>query len=188
MQWKDPPCLFPACCTTTAQTCPMQCPAAAAGARTQPAQAECCKRTVSAQETEPTPCSAPHSNDCSICHAAPCIQARSEGQPTWHWRACCRSEPNAAATENAVAALGRVLAYSAGTLPDQGAQLAELWLHALPLTEDKQEAEGQHALLVDFLDRSDVRWGPWSLLNLVPMLVLSMAVGLRRAQPDVAVR
>ena len=102
--------------------------------------------------------------------------------------ACCRSEPNAAATENAVAALGRVLAYSAGTLPDQGAQLAELWLHALPLTEDKQEAEGQHALLVDFLDRSDARWGTLSLLNVVPMLVLGLAVGLSWAQPDVPVQ
>ena len=71
-----------------------------------------------------------------------------------------------------------MLAYSAGTLPDQGAQLAELWLHALPLTEDKQEAEGQHALLVDFLDRSDVRWGGLSLLDLVLMLVPSMALAL----------
>eukprot|EP00891_Asterochloris_glomerata_P002388 jgi/Astpho2/2388/Aster-05646 len=89
-----------------------------------------------------------------------------------------RSEPNAAATENAVAALGRVLAYSAGTLPDQGAQLAELWLHALPLTEDKQEAEGQHALLVEFLDRSDVRiLGPGNknLGKLVEVMVLVLA-------------
>lgn len=95
--------------------------------------------------------------NCSICHSAPCIQARSDRRLTWRRSACCRSEANAAATENAVAALGRVLAYSAGYLPNQGAQLAELWLHALPLSEDKQEAEGQHALLVDFLDRSDAR-------------------------------
>ena len=68
-----------------------------------------------------------------------------------------RSEANAAATENAVAALGRVLAYSASALPDQGPQLADLWLHALPLTDDKQEAVGQHELLVDFLEKSDPR-------------------------------
>ena len=81
-----------------------------------------------------------------------------------------------------------MLAYSAGTLPDQGAQLAELWLHALPLTEDKQEAEGQHALLVDFLDRSDVRWGSLSMLKLVPMLVFSKAEGLSWAQRDMPVQ
>ena len=81
-----------------------------------------------------------------------------------------------------------MLAYSAGTLPDQGAQLAELWLHALPLTEDKQEAEGQHALLVDFLDRSDARWGPLSFFGQMPMLVLSMGVGLSWAQPDMSVQ
>lgn len=130
-------------------------------------QAECCSCTDSAVQSQPTPCSAPNNFAGAVCQSAPGICARSDRQPTWRRPACCRSEPNAAATENAVAALGRVLAYSAGTLPDQGAQLAELWLHALPLTEDKQEAEGQHALLVEFLDRSDVRWGPLSLLHLV---------------------
>ena len=44
-------------------------------------------------------------------------------------------------------------------------------------------------MLVDFLERSDVRWDTLSLRDLVPMLVLGMAAGLSwGAQPDVSVR
>ncbi len=52
-----------------------------------------------------------------------------------------RNEDNDMATDNAVAALGRVLAHHAEALgPDGGAAAATLWVQSLPLKADAVEA------------------------------------------------
>ena len=72
--------------------------------------------------------------------------------------ACCRSEDNATATENAVAALGRVLEFQSDVVDgQQGKSLANTWVQALPILEDSVEAVKVHAQLIRFLEKSDAR-------------------------------
>lgn len=53
------------------------------------------------------------------------------------------------ATDNAVAALGRVLSHHPEALgPDGGAAYAQLWLGSLPLKADAVEATAMHEQLV----------------------------------------
>lgn len=70
----------------------------------------------------------------------------------------CRSEDSANATDNAAAALGRVLEYQASTI--NTAPLVSTWLNSLPLRHDIAEAQVTHAQLVRFLEKSDERQVP----------------------------
>lgn len=64
------------------------------------------------------------------------------------------------ATENAVSALGKVLEFQASvTDAAQSKQLAETWLHSLPVVEDTVEAATVHKQLVKFIEASDPRQG-----------------------------
>ena len=69
-----------------------------------------------------------------------------------------REEENETATENAVAALGRVLE-SHGTAIEESAaaQSWNVWVNSLPLAEDKIEARYVHAQLVRHVEASDPR-------------------------------
>lgn len=68
------------------------------------------------------------------------------------------SEEWAHARDNAVAALGKVLAHHAGlTGGAAGAALAKIWLDCLPLEADDTEAGKQHALLHRLVAASDAR-------------------------------
>ncbi|KXZ45960.1 hypothetical protein GPECTOR_49g544 [Gonium pectorale] len=72
-----------------------------------------------------------------------------------------KSEDNDMATDNAVAALGRVLAHHAEALgPDGGAGLATLWLSMLPLKVDAVEATAMHEQLVHMCEAQDGRIVP----------------------------
>ncbi len=62
---------------------------------------------------------------------------------------------NATATDNAVAALGKVLEFH-GECVDGGA-VGGLWVNALPLQNDVAEAKYAHAQLVRMLEASDAR-------------------------------
>ncbi len=70
-------------------------------------------------------------------------------------RAARRDEDAALATENAVAALGRVLEYQRDWV--DGAAVGGAWLAALPLVVDRVEARAAHAQLVRLVEASDVR-------------------------------
>lgn len=62
------------------------------------------------------------------------------------------------ATENGVAALGKVLEAHGGALQaSAAAQAWNAWVSSLPLLEDKVEAKAVHAQLVRLLEASDVR-------------------------------
>ncbi|GLC61179.1 hypothetical protein PLESTB_001728100 [Pleodorina starrii] len=69
-----------------------------------------------------------------------------------------KNEDNDMATDNAVAALGRVLAHHAEALgPDGGAAAATLWLQSLPLKVDAVEATAMHEQLVNMCEAQDPR-------------------------------
>ena len=70
-------------------------------------------------------------------------------------RAARRDEEAALATENAVAALGRVLEHQRDWV--DGAAVGGAWLAALPLVADRVEARAAHAQLVRLVEASDVR-------------------------------
>jgi hypothetical protein len=85
----------------------------------------------------------------------------------WLTRACvdavAREDDAEMATENAVAALGKLLEAHAGALAaGAAAQAWGIWLGALPLTEDRVEAKVVHAQLVRLLEASDPRCAPLS--------------------------
>lgn len=62
------------------------------------------------------------------------------------------------ATENAISALGKVLEFQPNLVDTaQSKQLADTWLHALPLVEDTVEAAIAHRMLVKFIEASDPR-------------------------------
>ena len=71
------------------------------------------------------------------------------------WLVGRRGEEAALATENAVAALGRVLDRHGDAV--DGAMVASAWLSALPLVEDRVEARATHAQLVRLVEASDAR-------------------------------
>ena len=62
------------------------------------------------------------------------------------------------ATDNAISTLGKIVEgpYADCTGLDAAA-VAGMWLAALPLTADHQEAQSQHELLVRLLEARDVR-------------------------------
>ncbi|KAK9821719.1 hypothetical protein WJX81_003315 [Elliptochloris bilobata] len=66
-----------------------------------------------------------------------------------------RGDEAALATENAVAALGRVLERHGDAV--DGAAVGSAWLAALPLVEDRVEARVTHAQLVRLVEASDAR-------------------------------
>ncbi|CAL5227386.1 g10339 [Coccomyxa viridis] len=69
-----------------------------------------------------------------------------------------REEENETATENAIAALGRVLEnHSAAIEESAAAQSWNVWVNSLPLAEDKIEARYVHAQLVRHVEASDPR-------------------------------
>lgn len=62
------------------------------------------------------------------------------------------------ATENAVAALGKVLEFHGGVIEaSAAAQSWDVWINSLPLVEDKVEARHVHAQLVRHIQASDAR-------------------------------
>lgn len=62
------------------------------------------------------------------------------------------------ATENAVAALGKVLEFHGAVIEGSAAaQSWDLWINSLPLVEDKVEAKHVHAQLVRHIQASDAR-------------------------------
>lgn len=70
----------------------------------------------------------------------------------------CRSEDNATATENAIAALGKVVEFQSSVLDAAQSQaLAEVWVNALPLTEDEVEAQNVHRQLIKLVEKQDQR-------------------------------
>ncbi|KAG2431232.1 hypothetical protein HXX76_009760 [Chlamydomonas incerta] len=72
-----------------------------------------------------------------------------------------KSEDNDMATDNAVAALGRVLSHHPEALgPDGGAAYAQLWLGSLPLKADAVEATAMHEQLVVMCEGQDPRVVP----------------------------
>ncbi|GLI67663.1 hypothetical protein VaNZ11_011915 [Volvox africanus] len=72
-----------------------------------------------------------------------------------------KNEDNDMATDNAVAALGRVLAHHAEALgPDGGAAAATLWVQSLPLKADAVEATAMHEQLVQMCEAQDPRIVP----------------------------
>jgi hypothetical protein len=69
-----------------------------------------------------------------------------------------REEDNEMATENAVAALGKVLEFHGGVIEaSAAAQSWDVWINSLPLVEDKVEARHVHAQLVRHIQASDAR-------------------------------
>ncbi len=73
----------------------------------------------------------------------------------------CREEDNEMATENAVAALGKVLEFHGAAIEaSAAAQSWDVWINSLPLREDKVEARHVHAQLVRHIQASDVRCAP----------------------------
>ena len=69
-----------------------------------------------------------------------------------------REEENEMATENAIAALGRVLENHGTALEESAAaQSWNVWVNSLPLVEDKIEARYVHAQLVRHVEASDQR-------------------------------
>lgn len=71
----------------------------------------------------------------------------------------CREEENEMATENAIAALGRVLEHHGGAIEESAAaQSWNVWVSSLPVVEDKVEARYVHAQLVRHVEASDPRW------------------------------
>ena len=70
----------------------------------------------------------------------------------------CRSEENVMATENAISSLGKVLEFQPDVVDAaQSKQLADAWLHSLPIVEDTVEAAVAHRMLVKFIEASDPR-------------------------------
>lgn len=67
----------------------------------------------------------------------------------------CADDDNEMATENAIAALGKVLEYCSDAI--DSAAVASSWLQALPLTADAVEAVEQHELLAKLLATRDPR-------------------------------
>lgn len=67
-----------------------------------------------------------------------------------------KAADNAVATDNAVAALGKLLEFHGEVL--DGAALGGVWLGALPLQHDVAEAKYAHAQLVRMLEASDARF------------------------------
>ena len=75
------------------------------------------------------------------------------------------------ATENAIAALGKVLQYQQHVVDAaQGMLLGDAWLQALPMVEDAVEAQNVHRQLVTFIEASD----PRSILLTTPGSLLAM--------------
>ena len=71
---------------------------------------------------------------------------------------CFREEENETATENAIAALGRVLENHGAAIEESAAaQSWNVWVSSLPLAEDKIEARYVHAQLVRHVEASDPR-------------------------------
>lgn len=69
-----------------------------------------------------------------------------------------RGEDNEMATENAVAALGKVLEFHGSVIEGSAAaQSWDVWISSLPLVEDKVEARHVHAQLVRHIQASDAR-------------------------------
>lgn len=69
-----------------------------------------------------------------------------------------RGEDNEMATENAVAALGKVLEFHGSMIEGSAAaQSWDVWINSLPLLEDKVEARHVHAQLVRHIQASDAR-------------------------------
>ncbi len=76
-----------------------------------------------------------------------------------------REEENEMATENAIAALGRVLENHGTALEESAAaQSWNVWVNSLPLVEDKIEARYVHAQLVRHVEASDQRCDSSSLV------------------------
>ncbi|PNH09582.1 Importin-5 [Tetrabaena socialis] len=72
-----------------------------------------------------------------------------------------KSDDNDMATDNAVSALGRILAHHAEALgPDGGAAYAALWLGSFPLKADAVEATAMHEQLVQMCEAQDPRVVP----------------------------
>jgi len=77
-----------------------------------------------------------------------------------------REEENEMATENAIAALGRVLENHGTALEESAAaQSWNVWVNSLPLVEDKIEARYVHAQLVRHVEASDQRCDSSSLVS-----------------------
>jgi hypothetical protein len=94
-----------------------------------------------------------------------------------------RSEDNLTATENAVSALGKILELHPDCVDPAAAQL---YVAALPVTEDEVEAKVVHAQLLRFLQASDPRIlgeGNANLPALVGVLVRVLARGEALAEP-----
>ncbi len=61
-----------------------------------------------------------------------------------------RSEDNVYATENAIAAMGKILRFCGDAVNSE--QLLPLWLGFLPVLEDKIEAVITYGMLCDFVE------------------------------------
>jgi hypothetical protein len=96
-----------------------------------------------------------------------------------------RSPDNAAATENAVSALGKLLEFAPDCI-DPGA--AALFVASLPLTEDAIEAKVVHAQLLRLLQKSDPRIlgdSNANLPRLVDIMVQVLARGTALVEEEV---
>jgi hypothetical protein len=92
----------------------------------------------------------------STCRGRQSDVDKKSGNVSSKWRH--RSEENATATENAVAALGKILEHQPNVLDAQQSKaLADTWVQALPILEDAVEAVQVHAQLVRFIEKSDAR-------------------------------
>jgi hypothetical protein len=66
-----------------------------------------------------------------------------------------RSEDNECATDNAIAALGNIVAYHADSIDNKAVPTA--WVNALPVKGDAVEAQKQHELLAKLVAAQDQR-------------------------------
>jgi len=65
-----------------------------------------------------------------------------------------RNEENVFATENAIAALGKILLYQNLTSPSSN-EIIPLWFSMLPVKEDQVESKVTYSILCDFLERNN---------------------------------
>lgn len=64
-----------------------------------------------------------------------------------------RSEDNLIATENAISAVGKILAVYKESGAFDSASLIGAWINALPILEDSEEAPETYSLLLDLMER-----------------------------------
>jgi len=100
-----------------------------------------------------------------------------------------RDDDNELATDNAIGALGKILAHQAGGGPE-GAALAGTWLAALPVLGDAVEAQAVHEQLVAMCEAQDPRLlgDAGRLPKLAGVLVAALSRGTELVTPEVGRR